>query len=47
MNTLQYLKLTIALVLTVKLWLNQELKLGLQTTSLMPRTLGHLTKLLL
>ena len=47
MNTLQYLKLPIALVLTVKLWLNQELKLGLQTTSLMPRTLGHLTKPLL
>ena len=47
MNTLQYLKLRIALVLTVKLWLNQELNLGLQTTSLMPRKLGHLTKLFL
>lgn len=43
MNTLQYLKLPIALVLTVKLWVNQELNLGLQTT----RPLGHLTKLLL
>ena len=47
MNTLKYLKLPIALVLTVKFRLNQELNLGLQTTSLMPRTLGHLTKLLL
>ena len=47
MNTLQYLKFPIALVLTGKLWLYQELNLGVQTTSLMPRTLGHLTKLLL
>lgn len=36
MNTLQYLKLAIALVLTVKLSLNQGLNLGVQTTSLMP-----------
>lgn len=36
MNTLQYLKLAIALMLTVKLWLKKELNLGVQTTSLMP-----------
>lgn len=36
MNTLQYLKLPIALVLTVKLSLNHGLNLGVQTTSLMP-----------
>ena len=36
MNTLQYLKLAIALMLIVKLWLKQELNLGVQTTSLMP-----------
>ena len=36
MNTLQYLKLAIALMLTVKLKLKQELNLGVQTTSLMP-----------
>ena len=36
MNTLQYLKLAIALMLTVKLSLKQELNLGVQTTSLMP-----------
>ena len=47
MNTLHYLKVPIALVLSVKLWLNQELNLGVQTISLMPRTLGHLAKLLL
>ena len=76
MNTLQYLKVPIALVLSVKLWLNQELNrvpkggslepwspgalepwspeisavepgAGVQSTSLMPRPLGHLTKLLL
>ena len=38
-NTLQYLKLAIALMLTVKsvkLWLKHELNLGVQTTSLMP-----------
>ena len=36
MNTLQYLKLSIALMLTVTLKLKQELNLGVQTTSLMP-----------
>lgn len=36
MNALQYLKLAIALMLTVKLWLKHELNLGVQTTSLMP-----------